>query len=185
MGLNIEPTNANTETSTTNICQLPELRAVDLSWNQISSFRSGDLDQVADKLERLNLRGNRLGILSDDALVAMTSLRDLNLADNQLAALPPTLFSSASLQSLESLQLQNNSLTMLTPGLFAGLSQLVMLNLSHNAIASHLLGKGTSINYVDKHGERGLAKCQRYYISLCSKFVNEGGGIKNSSNLLM
>ena len=102
-----------------------------------------------------------LGILSDDALIAMTSLRDLNLADNQLAALPPTLFSSASLQSLESLQLQNNSLTMLTPGLFTGLSQLVMLNLSHNAIASHLLGKGTSINYVDKHRERGLAKCQR------------------------
>ena len=64
MGLNIEPTNANTETSTTNICQLPELRAVDLSWNQISSFRSGDLDQVADKLERLNLRGNRLGMVS-------------------------------------------------------------------------------------------------------------------------
>ena len=63
MGLNIEPTNANTETSI-NICQLPELRAVDLSWNQISSFRSGDLDQVADKLERLNLRGNRLGMAS-------------------------------------------------------------------------------------------------------------------------
>ena len=29
--------------------------------------------------------------------------------------------------------------------------------------------------------ERGLAKCQRYNISLCSKLVNEagGGGVKN------
>ena len=123
-------------------CQLPELKSVDLSWNQISSFRSGDLDLVSDKLELLDLRGNRLDILSDDALASMTSLRQLNLADNQLAALPPTLF-SAQLSSLESLQLQNNSLTMLTPGLFAGLSNLAMLNLSYNAIASHLLDSET------------------------------------------
>ena len=120
-----------------------------MSWNQISAFRDGDLDQVADHLEHLDLRANRLEILSDNALASMTSLRKLNLADNQLAALPPTLFSISTEMSLspphgaafvlESLQLQNNSLTLLTPGLFAGLSQLSMLNLSHNAIASHLL----------------------------------------------
>ena len=127
-------------------CQWPELRTIDLSWNQISAFRDGDLDQVSDHLEHLDLRANRLEILSDNALASMTSLRELNLADNQLAALPPTLFSISSSSSemsppraLESLQLQNNSLTLLTPGLFAGLSQLSMLNLSHNAIASHLL----------------------------------------------
>ena len=99
---------------------------------------------MADHLEHLDLRANRLEILSDNALASMTSLRELNLADNQLAALPPTLFSISSSEmspprALESLQLQNNSLTLLTPGLFAGLSQLSMLNLSHNAIASHLL----------------------------------------------
>ena len=102
---------------------------------------------MADHLEHLDLRANRLEILSDNALASMTSLRKLNLADNQLAALPPTLFSISTEMSpphgaafaLESLQLQNNSLTLLTPGLFAGLSQLSMLNLSHNAIASHLL----------------------------------------------
>ena len=130
-------------------CQWPELRTIDLSWNQISAFRDGDLDQVSDHLEHLDLRANRLEILSDNALASMTSLRKLNLADNQLAALPPTLFSISTEMSLspphgaafvlESLQLQNNSLTLLTPGLFAGLSQLSMLNLSHNAIASHLL----------------------------------------------
>ena len=35
---------------------------------------------------------------------------------------------------------------------------------------------GATRNYVDKQGERGgLAKCQRYYISLSSKLVKEGG----------
>ena len=45
------------------------------------------------------------------------------------------------------------------------------------------LCKGASINYVDKQGERGLAKCQPYYITLCNKIVNEGGmGVKNPQN---
>ena len=42
---------------------------------------------------------------------------------------------------------------------------------------------GASINYIDKQGEG--AKCQQYYISLCSKFVNEGGGgVKNPQNFV-
>ena len=36
--------------------------------------------------------------------------------------------------------------------------------------------KGTAINYVVKQIGRGLPKCQRFYTSLCSKFVNEWGG---------
>ena len=39
--------------------------------------------------------------------------------------------------------------------------------------------RGASINYVDKQGGGDVSlKCQRYYISLCSKLVNEGGGSK-------
>ena len=43
---------------------------------------------------------------------------------------------------------------------------------------------GASINYVDKQGEgRGSPKCQHYYISLFSKYVNKGGrGAKNPHN---
>ena len=34
--------------------------------------------------------------------------------------------------------------------------------------------EGSFINYVGKLV--GLAKCQHYYINICSKLVNEGGG---------
>ena len=48
-----------------------------------------------------------------------------------------------------------------------------------------IIDKGVSINYVDKQGEEGIAYCQRYYISLCSKLVNEGGReVKNPQNLV-
>ena len=48
------------------------------------------------------------------------------------------------------------------------------------------IGKGPFINYVDKQGRmEGLAKCQRYYISLCNKLVNEGRvGQKSSKSSL-
>ena len=47
-----------------------------------------------------------------------------------------------------------------------------------------VIGKGVSINYVDKEGGgRGSPKCQRYFIYLFSKFVNEGGGGPKSSKL--
>ena len=40
-------------------------------------------------------------------------------------------------------------------------------------------GLGASIKYVDKQGgERGSPKCQRYYISLFSKLVKEGGELQ-------
>ena len=43
--------------------------------------------------------------------------------------------------------------------------------------------QGASINYVDKKGGgRGLPECQRYYISLFSKFVTEGRGGQNALN---
>ena len=124
-------------------CEFPELKIMDLSHNHLATFRQSDLRAlVSGHLETLLLDHNRLGILADDAFELMTNLKILNLADNQLAALPPTLF-TAPLQHLESLHLQNNSLSLLTPGLFKGLTGLAMLNLSHNAINSHYFDKNT------------------------------------------
>ena len=61
------------------------------------------LFSFANTLEALYLNNNRLGILADNAFAQMTNLKELNLADNQLAALPPTLFTTQ-MNSLESLQ---------------------------------------------------------------------------------
>ena len=54
-------------------------------------------------------------------------------------------------------------------------------NLNDNTI--HWFGKGTSINYCTLR-EGGLAKCQQNCISLCSKLVNEGGGVSKILKIL-
>ena len=53
--------------------------------------------------------------MADNAFAQMTNLKELNLADNQLAALPPTLFTTQ-MNSLESLQVSAGTLQM-----FAGI----------------------------------------------------------------
>jgi Leucine-rich repeat (LRR) protein len=117
------------------------LKELDVSRNFISSLRSNDLSQTSQSIERLSLRRNRLTFISDEALWSMSRLQVLDLADNQLAALPPAVFNKSG--QLQELHLQNNSLTLVTPELFSGLSNLVLLNLSHNAISSHLLASDT------------------------------------------
>lgn len=122
-------------------CQTLALEEIDASRNFLSTLRSSDLKSAVANLKKLNLAGNRLTHIYDDALYDMTWLQVLNLADNKLAALPPVVFNKS--QQLQELHLQNNSLTLVTPELFAGLSNLVLLNLSHNAIDSHLLSSDT------------------------------------------
>ena len=115
-------------------CQLLHLTSLDLSYNRIASLLPRDLS-LAPGLQRLILRGNRLSILSDQSLTGLWSLAVLDLADNQLAALPAAgLFHAAA--NLQELSLQNNSLSALGPDALAGLDSLLLLNLSRNALTS-------------------------------------------------
>jgi Leucine-rich repeat (LRR) protein len=120
---------------------LANVAHLDLSENEITALRSGDLAQVEGKLKSLDLSHNRVAILGDEALSGLDSLLELNLGGNQLSALPPTVFNKSS--SMQKLFLQNNTLTLLPAGIFGGLDGLVLLNLSHNAISSHLLSEET------------------------------------------
>jgi Leucine-rich repeat (LRR) protein len=120
-------------------CQLLHLTSLDLSYNKISSLLPRDLS-LAPGLQRLNLRGNRLSVLSDQSLTGLWSLAVLDLADNQLAALPATgLFHAAA--NLQELSLQNNSLASLGPDTLSGLDSLLLLNLSRNALTSAQLSE--------------------------------------------
>ena len=92
-------------------CKMPEFKKLDLSHNHLTTWLgSGSTLSFANSLEALYLNNNRLGILADNAFAQMSNLKELNLADNQLAALPPTLFTTQ-MNSLESLQVSISTVT--------------------------------------------------------------------------
>ena len=110
-----------------------KLRSLVLTGNAIERL-TDDAPIAAPNLEVLHLDRNRLNYIADRALVGFRHLRVLNLAHNSLNAVPSTLFDSANGGYLQELYLQNNSLSILPPGLFDGLSNLLVLNLSRNAL---------------------------------------------------
>ena len=68
-------------------------------------------------------------------------MRTLNLASNQLVALPNQLFVPT--PRLQRLYLQNNSLSVVPPGLFKGLEHLLVLNVSRNQVTNEWLTPST------------------------------------------
>ena len=136
-----------------NSCRLP-LQEIDLSRNRISRLPAAVFGQLA-KVERLDLSGNGLNVIEDEALVGLTRLQVLDLSDNSLVALPPKVFGGDADQddvaeeeksccrNLRELHLQNNSLSGLAPGLLDGLGQLLVLNLSHNDVGNEWLNADT------------------------------------------
>ncbi len=87
-----------------------------------------------DTLETLNLSNNQLTALHPTIFTPLTQLQRLNLTHNQLTTLDPALFSS--LTQLQHLGLHNNQLTTLDPALFSSLTQLQGLGLAHNQLTA-------------------------------------------------
>lgn len=123
-------------------CRLP-LKSLDLSFNSFSRLISEAFSQIGAKLESVNLSNNNLNVIDDTALSGLTGLTKLNLANNQLVAIPPRLFGgddqSRCCVYLQELHLQNNSLSGLAPGVFDGMKHLLVLNLSRNALSDDWL----------------------------------------------
>uniref|UniRef100_A0A3B3C5C0 Si:dkey-32e6.6 n=1 Tax=Oryzias melastigma TaxID=30732 RepID=A0A3B3C5C0_ORYME len=109
--------------------QYPQATKLDVAWNKISVITAHAFLGVPS-LETLDLSQNELGdeSFSQKPLFNLTSLKKLNLADNQITripALPP---------SLEELKINNNKLSGLTPDCFKGLGNLLNLELQDNIL---------------------------------------------------
>ena len=66
-------------------------RTLDLSHNGVTRVPGGSFGQLS-RLSRLVLSSNGLGLLADSALDGLADLESLDLANNQLVALPPDVF---------------------------------------------------------------------------------------------
>ncbi|KAM5239303.1 leucine-rich repeat-containing G-protein coupled receptor 6 isoform 2-T2 [Ctenodactylus gundi] len=113
--------------------QLPRLRVLELSHNQIEELPSLHRCQ---KLEEIGLQHNRIWEIGADTFSQLSSLQALDLSWNSIRSIHPEAFST--LRSLVKLDLTNNQLTTLP---LAGLGGLMHLKLKGNPALSQAFSK--------------------------------------------
>ncbi|ERE74351.1 leucine-rich repeat-containing G-protein coupled receptor [Cricetulus griseus] len=113
--------------------QLPKLRILELSHNQIEELPSLHRCQ---KLEEIGLQHNRIWKIGADTFSQLSSLQALDLSWNAIRAIHPEAFST--LHSLVKLDLTDNQLTTLP---LAGLGGLMHLKLKGNLALSQAFSK--------------------------------------------
>ena len=134
-------TRSSSPSSTSSNCELLSLTRLEVTHNKIKVLTDRGFS-LLPSLETLLLGHNLISRAEDTSLQGLSNLKRLDLANNELVALPPRFFQPV-LSSLEDLYLQNNSISVLPPGLFHGLRRLAELDLSHNEITSHWVGPET------------------------------------------
>ncbi|XP_010347176.2 leucine-rich repeat-containing G-protein coupled receptor 6 isoform X4 [Saimiri boliviensis] len=113
--------------------QLPRLRVLELSHNQIEELPSLHRCQ---KLEEIGLQHNRIWEIGADTFSQLSSLQALDLSWNAIRSIHPEAFST--LRSLVKLDLTDNQLTTLP---LAGLGGLMHLKLKGNLALSQAFSK--------------------------------------------
>ncbi|XP_064382341.1 leucine-rich repeat-containing protein 40-like isoform X3 [Halichondria panicea] len=137
------------------ICKLPEL-------------------QDCEKLECLYIEGNELSTLPESLFISCPNLRWLDLRNNHLTSIPPSI---EKLRYLRTLLLEGNRIISLPPQL-GRLRHLTGLNLSNNPLENppkHIVQKGTKV--VLQH----LLKLLREYEEDSEQMFNGESNTANSS----
>lgn len=121
--------------------RLDSITNLDCSYNRIKVLTDRGFGRL-HRLQVLDLRHNLIVRAEETSLAGLGELSRLDLSNNQLVALPARFFQAVK-TTLAELYLQNNSISVIPPGLFSGLSQVTVLDLSHNEVTSHWIGPTT------------------------------------------
>eukprot|EP01136_Pigoraptor_vietnamica_P043818 Opistho-1_new@19757 len=106
------------------------LASVNLNFNGLGDMPAGALDNAANTITSLSLKGNNIALIPPNAFDKL-SLSSLDLSGNVLSSVPVTLFSQQ--KNLDTLSLASNKLSALPATVFANQGKLSRLDLSGNS----------------------------------------------------
>ncbi|XP_016842445.2 toll-like receptor 7 [Nasonia vitripennis] len=123
-----------------------DIRALDLSRNELRSLPDESSLSSLRQLQELMLQHNFIDAVTSDALTGLTNLRVFNVSYNNLNSLPNSLF--ASTRDLQEIHLQFNQLRELPRGTFTRLEHLLVLNLAGNRLGSDFVNETTFLGLI-------------------------------------
>lgn len=110
-----------------------ELVVLDLSYNHLLNIPPRTF-RYQKKLKELHLNYNKIGSITNETYIGLTTLTTLHLGDNFLDELSANVFSSIIM--LEELNLSKNRISRVHPMAFNGLFNLRVLNLNDNSLST-------------------------------------------------
>lgn len=110
------------------------LQTIDLSYNDIMSLPADSEILHLRRLTQLFLQNNKISELPGDVFSDLLSLKVVNLSDNAIKYLPEGLFQNT--REIREIYMQNNELETLPKRVFNRLEQLLVLDLSANKLKS-------------------------------------------------
>ncbi|XP_058250056.1 carboxypeptidase N subunit 2 [Hemibagrus wyckioides] len=143
---------SSNQLSTVDTSRLSKLKKLDLGLNQITDL-SLDTFKGNLQLQILSLQGNMISKLDPGIFSHLDNLEEVNLRDNKLEVLSSGLFPS----NLKNLMLKGNSLLQLSSSAFTNLHNLIYLDLSQNLLSSlpaELFQNLSSLERLDLSGNR-------------------------------
>ncbi|CAF4851208.1 unnamed protein product [Pieris macdunnoughi] len=108
------------------------LQTIDLSYNDIMSLPADSEILHLRRLTQLYLQNNKIGELPAEVFSDLLSLKVVNLSDNAINYLPEGLFQNT--REIREIYLRNNELEILPKRIFNRLDQLLVLDLSVNKL---------------------------------------------------
>lgn len=159
---------------------LRDLIVLNLADNQMMMWPNDDSQlppfETLNKVERVDLSGNRLRVIRPNAFMGAFSLRTLHLSNNQLVALMPNAL--LGLLSLTALDLSGNNITSVHEHMWTATPQLTLLNISDNSLTAltddsfarvphleTLILSSNRLLHIDAHAFAGLSRLRTLHLN--------------------
>lgn len=116
--------------------KLTSLKRLAIRYNQLTAIPASFSNLIL--LDELIVESNKLKVLPDGILVALSNLKTINLSRNQLMAFPQG--GSKQFESAVSVNMEHNFISLIPFGIFANSTALTKLNFKENQLTTLPLG---------------------------------------------
>ena len=150
------------------LCNVPELRSLNVSANEMATVLDIGSDCLLEHLEVLDVSSNEITALEGN-IDFMPGLKELYLGSNFIRQCDVLVLESAA--ALEVLDLSDNQILELPTGIFEKLQKLIVLSLANNSLTTleaHLLDGLSSLEILDLSGNNLSELSSRLFADLAN-----------------
>jgi Leucine-rich repeat (LRR) protein len=144
------------------LTEFPNLSGLGISDCKLPTLKSGLFKTEFEKIEYLNLYGNKIELIEPEAFQHLINLKWTRLCDNKIKTLPDRLFNNN--PDLIYIDLKYNKITSVHPNFFDGLEKLKLVEFDENLCIDAKIGCSTCL-ITQSDLKAKLQNCHNSYLA--------------------